>query len=170
MLDHRPSAHFAAPRSVRHLNAGVLIFAVILVERNLLVAGFQVAVVTLLESQSGKNFVQAFDSWRPCCPRWPVTAGCMIPPLACIFCRVRDAVVSVTWRVYFGEPFVAKVGKFHIQPRHPSRRSHGLRPIAATNSASLQCCRIRLAIPDLLPLSVLALQTSAHPASGSSRG
>ena len=61
VFNDRAVAHFAAPRSVGHLNARVLIFAVVFVERDLLVAGFKAAVVTSHESQAGEYFPQAFD-------------------------------------------------------------------------------------------------------------
>ena len=62
MFDYRTFAHLAAPRSVGHLNARVLPGAVILVECDLLVAWFEAGVATFLESQSGKNFLQVFNS------------------------------------------------------------------------------------------------------------
>ena len=62
VFDYRAWTHFAAPRSVGSLYRGVFPDAMIPIERNLLVAWFDVAVFTFLKSQSGKNFLQDFDS------------------------------------------------------------------------------------------------------------
>ncbi len=99
VFDYRPFTHFAAPRSVGHLCRRVCPLVLRFVQRHLLIAVLDAAVIALLESQPGRYFPQACDAGRPRGVWRPVASSSVFPPLGGIAGGVSGAIIANCWPV-----------------------------------------------------------------------